>query len=248
MNKRGFTLIELLIVIAVIVILMGIAIAVSGPLMAKAENNACASMIQKILGACEKFKTDFGAYPGELSALKTRNTARQAPRWADGAPNDIDNNLGNYLFTRFKTIDTGDNDEIDLDTVASGALKTKKTDPGTWHGEYLDNGDIAESFIKGSKTDLVYTILDYWQEKPLVYWLRYKNGNSGNTGSTGADALKKKLTPELWSIGSDGHCGPNDDHDPSCLKLVRYPDLKKCTSSHTYDEDNVGGDLNTMKK
>ena len=81
MNKRGFTLIELLIVIAVIVILMGIAIAVSGPLMAKAENNACASMIQKILGACEKFKTDFGAYPGELQKqdenTRIRNTSRQ---------------------------------------------------------------------------------------------------------------------------------------------------------------------------
>ena len=77
MNKRTFTMIELLIVIAIIAVLMGIAIAVSGTLMAKAENNACASLIQKVLGACEKFKGDFGTYPGELNASRNRDEARE---------------------------------------------------------------------------------------------------------------------------------------------------------------------------
>lgn len=223
MRKSHFTLIELLIVIAVIVILMGIAIAVSGPMMAKAENNACAALIQKVLGACEKFKTDFGAYPGEFSALKTRDIARQAPRLTtDEASYGNNNELARYLFKR-------------IPGQGSDQGATNKGTVTSWHGDYLDSADVGEQYVNN------LTILDYWQEKPLVYWLRYKDGNGVN-----ASELKKKLTPELWSIGGDGSANQN------CLKLYAYPDLKKCrngnSSDHAKDEDNVGGDLNTMKK
>lgn len=223
MRKSHFTLIELLIVIAVIVILMGIAIAVSGPMMAKAENNACASMIQKILGACEKFKNDFGAYPGELSALKTRDTERQQPRYTTSEATYTNNNdLPRYLFKR-------------IPGQGSDQGATTKGTVTSWHGDYLDSGDIGEQYIASASGSFV--ILDYWQEKPLVYWLRYKDGNASTTSE-----LKKKLTPELWSIGGDG------DATAGCLKLYAYPDLKKCRGNHSKDEDNVGGDLNSMKK
>lgn len=238
MRKRHFTLIELLIVIAIIAILMTIALAVGGAMMAKAENNACASMVQKVLAACEKFKTDFGSYPGELNSSGGRDTARQQPRYGKPANNnaDVANDLGRYLFKRIP----GEN---------SDQGSSSRANPTTWHGDYLDESDVSEVYIDKSTNaegNKVYTILDYWQTsgRPLMYWLRYKNG-AASTDVT--SDKKKKLTPEIWSLGGDAYCGPDTNRDTSCIKLVRYPDLKKCTSSHAYDEDNVGGDINTVK-
>ncbi len=230
MSKRHFTLIEILIVIAIIAILMTIAIAVGGTMMKQAENTACASMIQKVLAACEKFKVDFGAYPQELSSTTARDADRQEPR--EGASDTLDNanDLGRYLFKRIPGTNS-----------AQGA--PKRPDPSTWHGDYLDEGDFSDFYVKESTNaagKTVYTILDYWQIK-LIYWLCYKNGNSGTTADR-----KKKLTPEIWSKGGDNSANVN------CLKLYAYPDLTKCrngsNADHAKDDDNVGGNIDIMKK
>jgi prepilin-type N-terminal cleavage/methylation domain-containing protein len=62
-RSSGFTLIELLTVIAIIAILAGLILTISGTIQKNAARSRAQSEIAAITSACENYKTDNGGYP-----------------------------------------------------------------------------------------------------------------------------------------------------------------------------------------
>jgi prepilin-type N-terminal cleavage/methylation domain-containing protein len=69
MNKKGFTLIEIMIVVAIIIILVGIAVAAGLQGKAVARDNQRVSDIQLIQIKLEAYRAQNGDYPTTLQAL-----------------------------------------------------------------------------------------------------------------------------------------------------------------------------------
>jgi hypothetical protein len=74
----------------------------------------------------------------------------------------------------------------------------------------------------------------------LTYWLYFPGGVKTE------EELKNwkiKPTPEIWSDGADKNA------TESCLKLLEYAvGNHNCNSNHPIDTDNIGGDVNRIKK
>jgi prepilin-type N-terminal cleavage/methylation domain-containing protein len=65
--RRAFTLVELLVVIGIIVILIGILLPVVNQVRQSAWRADTQSAISNLAGAVERYRQDFGAYPGPIS-------------------------------------------------------------------------------------------------------------------------------------------------------------------------------------
>ncbi|MGA0334381.1 MAG: type II secretion system protein GspG [Kiritimatiellia bacterium] len=68
-HKQGFSLVELLVVMAVIAILMGIVIGVSGSIQRKAAEAKARAEIADLMNELEVYKSDMGTYPSSLGDL-----------------------------------------------------------------------------------------------------------------------------------------------------------------------------------
>lgn len=64
--RQGFTLIELMVVIAIILVLMGLVIGISGAAQRSAAEARARSEIGQIVLAVEQFRADRGRYPNNL--------------------------------------------------------------------------------------------------------------------------------------------------------------------------------------
>lgn len=64
--RQGFTLIELMVVIAIILVLMGLVIGISGAAQRGAAEARARSEIGQIVLAVEQFRADRGRYPNNL--------------------------------------------------------------------------------------------------------------------------------------------------------------------------------------
>jgi prepilin-type N-terminal cleavage/methylation domain-containing protein len=80
-RRGGFTLVELLTVMAIIAVLAGLLLAISGLVQKKAGTSRAGSEIKGIETACEAYKVDNGVYPRDSAA--TSATDALDPR-ADG--------------------------------------------------------------------------------------------------------------------------------------------------------------------
>ena len=70
----AFTLVELMVVVAVIGIVAGIVLAAAGGAQKKAARDQTKAEIQSICVALEKYRADFGAYPGATNLNQMTNT------------------------------------------------------------------------------------------------------------------------------------------------------------------------------
>ena len=69
----GFTLIELMTVVAIIAILAGFIIGVSGYAMRKASVSHAIADMEKIKNALERYRAEFGTYPTNTAADNSKN-------------------------------------------------------------------------------------------------------------------------------------------------------------------------------
>jgi general secretion pathway protein G len=76
-SKSGFTLVELLVVVAIIGILVGIVLGVSGLANRKSANSKAASDIERLKGALEEYRLATGSYPVTNMALTLSNAIHQ---------------------------------------------------------------------------------------------------------------------------------------------------------------------------
>jgi prepilin-type N-terminal cleavage/methylation domain-containing protein len=65
-RRRAFTLVELLVVIGIITVLIGITIPVVSKIRENAQAAASQAVIAQLMGACETYRQDFGAFPGPI--------------------------------------------------------------------------------------------------------------------------------------------------------------------------------------
>ena len=75
-NEGGFTLIELLIVIVILGVLAGIVVFAVGGINDRGEAAACQADVKTVEVATEAFYAKNGAYPANLTALKTAGLLR----------------------------------------------------------------------------------------------------------------------------------------------------------------------------
>lgn len=73
-STGAFTLVELMVVVAVIGIVAGIVLAAAGGVQKKAARDQAKAEIQSFAVALEKFRSDFGAYPGATNLNQMTNT------------------------------------------------------------------------------------------------------------------------------------------------------------------------------
>lgn len=70
-TRNGFSLVELLVVMAIIVVLMGIALGVAGSAQRSAAENRARAELGNIALELDLYRADKGEYPGGLDALVT---------------------------------------------------------------------------------------------------------------------------------------------------------------------------------
>ena len=72
-RNRAFTLIELLVVMAIIIILAGLVLGISGYVQKKGARSRAEAEIAAISAACESYKADNGIYPTDATATEQVN-------------------------------------------------------------------------------------------------------------------------------------------------------------------------------
>ena len=75
--KKGFTLIELLVVMAIIGILMGIILGVSGAIQRKAAEAKARAEIADLMNEIEIYKSEKGSYPADWAEFGTWYTGEK---------------------------------------------------------------------------------------------------------------------------------------------------------------------------
>jgi len=79
-NARGFTLMELLIVITLIVVLAGIALASHATSVRRAKEAVLKENIFRLNDSLDQYYADKGTWPPDLATLVTENYLRQIPK------------------------------------------------------------------------------------------------------------------------------------------------------------------------
>ena len=65
-HRRAFTLTELLIVIGLLVVLMGLAVGVTGALRLKSHRDSAVVLVGRVETALEEYRTVFGHWPSNI--------------------------------------------------------------------------------------------------------------------------------------------------------------------------------------
>ncbi len=198
-QRSAFTLVELLVVVAVIMVLVGITLKVSGAVARRAASAKTLKIIEQVKNALGEYYSAYGAYPpGDKAANGYTSVDYVGPpgyvvKQYPSCGNWFDSTGLVYYLTQMP-------ESPQWTQFTSGVVPNHKEYPPIMNAKYADG--TVPTF-----TNLVQTIWDGWEHK-VNYWCPYVYTNSKNQVITNAYQMFR-----LWSNGPNGvdEGGTNDD-------------------------------------
>ena len=222
--SAAFTLIEMMTVIAVIVILTGMVLSISGYATRKGALSRAAGEIQMLASACESYKSDNGSYPRDTPDGGGGVTDLLSPKQHFSPISSLYTNASLFLYKQLSGDKTGQN------SLPDGV-------PDEGEPRYFKELDVRILNTKKNATTKAIISVNYIQD-PFGFSYGYstvaarleedfqkklKLGTPNATRATGAAQLGfNSGSFDLWSTGGDNATAtPGADKDKA-LKWAKW--------------------------
>ena len=195
---RGFTLVEMLTVIGIIILLVSILLPVVGSVRQKAHAADTAAQLQSIAAGIQRYRADFGAYPGPIHnghiyggtgvtpalSITVKPQPGQTPPPLNTAKITQSENLVLGLLGGLIMETSGL--KYDSSLIGNGPLSLNAANPKKYQA-YMDKTNLSEGDYKDDAGDAddssIPEFLDRFPDGMPVLYLRAKVGAGSASGS-----------------------------------------------------------------